>query len=294
MKWLLLDTNYLAYRAFHVHGELAYGGRGTGVVYGLFKDIIALQEELLSTRLVFCWDYGRGLRYEACPGYKAGRRAREQEMSEEELAARKDFHAQLDSLRTRHLERIGFRNVLFAEGYESDDIIASICRDLTAADQAVIVSADKDLYQCLAPNVSIYSPHKRRHYTYDDFLYDWGLDSTQWAKVKAIAGCGTDNVVGVPGVGEATAAKYLRGELNPKTKTYQKIEEAFAAGLPKRNLKIVQLPYPGTPCYTLQKDEISPEGWKAVADELGFRSLRDAAPVPARAMWGARGKGFGL
>jgi 5'-3' exonuclease len=108
------------------------------------------------------------------------------------------------------------------------------------------------------------------------FRKTWGLEPAQWADVKAYAGCSTDDVPGVPRVGEHTAAKYLRGELGTHTKTYAalaraEIQCAF-------NLKIVRLPFPGTPTFEIRQDTVTEEKWQALADALGMQSIRDTMP----------------
>lgn len=277
---LLIDTNYLCHRAYHAMGDLTHGGRGTGAIYGVLRDIVSLQDYFATGRCVFALDYGgRGHRHNILPSYKSSRRARHAEESEEDREARKDFRRQISCLRTQYLPEAGFRNVYAVEGYEADDIIASIAADVPDHDEAVIIASDQDLWQCLRPNVWCWNPHKRRGYSIEKFREEWGIEPEQWPDVKALAGCSTDDVPGVPGVGEITAAKWLRGALGAHTAAATKI--AAATEVYQRNLELVQLPFPGTPKFKLRKDKVTEEKWQALADSLGMRSIRSAVPRTA-------------
>ena len=100
--------------------------------------------------------------------------------------------------------------------------------------------------------------------------------------VKIIAGCSTDEVPGVPGVGEKTAIKYLTGELDKHTKTFKKIATSASFPLYARNRKLIKLPMEGTHRFRLQDDELSEEGWRQVTKLLGMRSIRDRMPFYTR------------
>jgi 5'-3' exonuclease len=245
---------------------------------------------------VFAFDTGRPRRCKLLPSYKSARAAKYAEESEEEQAARRDFHRQVQLLRTTYLPATGFRNVFAAHGFEADDIIAALAAGVPPEREAVIVSSDKDLWQCLRPNVYTWNAHTRRAYTYELFRAEWGLEPSAWANVKALAGCNTDNVPGVPGVGEKTAARHLRGELGATTKAAAKI--AVSGDLHTRNLAVVRLPYPNTPIFDMVPDEVTEAKWQALADMLGMNSIR--ATVPRAAKKQSRGRkrgersGFGL
>lgn len=294
---LLIDANYLCHRAFHALGELAYDGAGTGTIFGVLRDIIQLQDTFSTSKCVFAFDSkGPGLRHKILPTYKSSRRERYQEESDEERAARNDFHEQIGLLRSRYLPSAGFRNVFSADGFEADDIIASLAARAPAQEEMVIISSDQDLWQCLRPNVWCWNPHKKKGYDMHAFVKEWRLEPKQWRDVKAYAGCSTDDVPGVPGVGEATAAKWLRGELNDTTKTAQKLDAAGELYL--RNIQVVRLPFPGTPLFNIEPDEVTEASWRSLADHLGMKSLRNTAPRMAthetRGRKRDRQEGFGL
>jgi 5'-3' exonuclease len=81
--------------------------------------------------------------------------------------------------------------------------------------------------------------------TFNSFVKEWGIYPEDWAYVKAIAGCSSDNVQGVYGVGDPTAAKYLSKKMKVTSKKYQDIERALIDGLLSINLPLVRLPFEG-------------------------------------------------
>ena len=275
---LVIDTTYLCHRAFHALGDLEHGGVGTGAVFGVLKDIVYLQDFFKTNRVAFAFDVGRGHRHDILPTYKSSRHARHAEESDVEKEARADFAVQVKKLRTHYLPNAGFMNVFSAVGFEADDIIASICAGLPEDDEAIIVGTDQDLWQCLRKNVWIWNPHKKQAYTRIAFIAEWGIFPRRWAEVKALAGCATDDVVGVRGAGEVTVARFLRGDLPAHHKIHAVLAGTGAREVRDRNMPIVKLPFPGTPKFTIQPDEVTEEKWAAMAAELGMKSIAGAAP----------------
>lgn len=274
--WLLLDVSYLAYRAyFAIGGKLSHGDIATSVVYGVLREVITLQETFNTKRLAFCFDYGKPLRSELHPGYKQSRHTGK---TAAELESILEVKQQIQHLRKDYLGSIGYRNLLFQKGFEADDVIASLTQSWEA--EFVIVSSDHDLYQCLAPNVRIWQPASKTLYTQDTLRKEFGINPEDWVQVKAIAGCKSDDIPGIVGIGEKTAAKYLRGDLKPG-KHLAKIEDGRE--LWKRNLKLVRLPFKGIPILNLRKDEVTAEGWTSLIDRLGMNSLAGSIPgIPRR------------
>jgi DNA polymerase I len=292
--WLIIDVSYLCRRAYHAIGDaLTFDDMSTGVIFGFLKEMNVIQQRYQTERVVFCFDAGLGLREQQCKTYKSSRRQKQATMTEEELKSLGEFRNQVKRLRTRYLRGIGYRNVFGQEGYEADDVIASIVQhSLPPGDVGVIVSADHDYLQLLdGGRVEIFNPHANKHVTLQSFHEQWGLMPEQWAKVLAIAGCSTDDVQGIDGVGEKTAAKFLRKELKPHTVAYQAIRQGWDRC--KRNLKLVKLPLDGVAKFELVPDEVSVEGWEKFTEEMGFKSLREHAPFMIRG-GRARIQGFDL
>jgi len=271
--WLVLDVSNLAYRAMYTTGGLSHGGMATGVLYGVFRDVISLQE-LFSTRYVaFCFDGGYDERLKVYPEYKQGRRKAREELSTEEQIVRQDLRTQLKNLRTVYLPDAGFQNVFYQKGFEADDLIASICVRLVTStdDEAVVVSTDQDLWQCLNDRVVVWNPVKKKVKTAESFVKEWGVEPERWAFVKALAGCKSDGIPGIKGIGEKTAVKFLKGELKKESAKAKAI--ALGTDVVDRNLKLTVLPMVGSDSVELSEDELNKEKWDWVMECLGMGSL---------------------
>jgi len=278
---LVIDVNYLAHRAFHAFGDVAMvspDGVGTGAIYGVLRDVVSLQHEFNTSRVVFAFDDGIGKRRSLYPEYKMSRSKRYISASPGERAARVDLQKQLRNLQENLLPMAGYRNIFYAAQYEADDIIARVCGYIPKNDEAVIISSDHDLWQCLRHNVWMWNPQTKKSYTAGMFEKQWGLSVLLWPLVKAYAGCSTDDIGGVRGVGEVTAARFLRGELPRHHKTYVALTTPDAKAVRDRNLPLVRLPFPGLLDYSVKKDEITRESWAAMALSLGMKSLINTVP----------------
>jgi len=275
-KYLILDCNYLCHRAKHSTGGLSYGNTATGVIYGFLRSLSGFQDLFNTSNFVFCWDSNTSKRKEIYPEYKTNRK--KEDYTEEEIEFDKAFRRQMKKLRTTYLPMIGFKNVFIQQGYEADDVMASICnRSIREKDEAVIITSDKDLYQCIRSNVSCYNPQTNKILTLQGFKKKYEILPREWVLVKAIAGCSTDNVLGVKGVGEKTAIKYLMGKLT-EGKKYFDITCPQGMKIHERNYNLVRLPMKGTKQFKLRKDELSEQGWKPVVKILGMSSIRDRMP----------------
>ena len=285
-KWLILDCNFLCHRLKHAMGGLSHDNSPTGVIYGFLKSIPMYQEMFDTPHIVFCWDSKSSKRKEIFPEYKSNRLARYDKMSEEEIIFEEEFRHQMKLLRRKYLKMIGFRNVFCQKGYEADDLIASVCRDLSKKDEAIIITSDQDLYQCLHPNVSIYDPNKRKRMTYQKFKKKYNIDPDRWATMKAIAGCPSDNIPGLKGIGEKTAILFLTDKLKKTTKSFERIKK-FCWGKKSRKrfllyLSLTSLPLNFDKVFKLKKDELSADGWRSVIRSLGLESIRDKVPMGIR------------
>ena len=110
--------------------------------------------------------------------------------------------------------------------------------------------------------------------TLQGFKKQYQIIPDQWGLVKCIAGCVTDEVPGIKGIGEKTVIKYLTGELKETTKAFKKIEKQKTKYI-KRNYPLVVLPLEGTDNFKLRKDKISKEGWNEVVEKLGLKSIKN-------------------
>lgn len=275
---ILLDCNNLAHAAFHALGSLAHKGAPTQVIYGFLTKVAWLSNHFRSLDLVFCFDFGFSKREEDYPEYKAARKKFNERPDIAEN--RKVLFAQMDDLRKRILKQIGFANIIWAKGYEADDLIAAIVQEAPTDQEFIIVSSDKDMYQLLTPKVSIWNNRMPDLYRVSDFYNQFDVPITDWKMVKAIAGCTSDGVEGIQGVGEVTAIKYLKNQLKKTTKAWHAITSTKGKEIIKRNLLLVELPYKGTPNFYpgLTANEVTIDKWVDVGASLGMSSLKEIMP----------------
>lgn len=272
--YLVLDCNYLCHRVFHTAvGKLSFrqGDAGrlnpTGVIYGFLRDVRAFMDLHLTSKIVFAFDHGISKRRQALPTYKMRKLA----LTPEECKGRAPLYQQINMLREGLLYKIGFCNIFWQDGYEADDVIASVVQQsINPADEAIIISADQDLWQLLSDRVSTWNPQTKESVTEESFRLKWGISPAAWPTVKAWAGCASDNIRGVAGVGEKTAVKWILGLLRSTIKLEMfRNEELF-----QRNLPLVRLPWSGVNRFELVEDKVTVKGWQAAADRLGMKSIR--------------------
>jgi DNA polymerase-1 len=267
---LIIDVSAVAYTAFHTLGDLSFDGVATGVVMGLLRTIKDLQELYSTNRVAFCFDRGSDNRQAMSSVYKQNRHS---DMDEEERLAYRNLSNQLFKLRTKYLPMAGFKNLFWQDGYEADDVIASVCLNLPLGELGIIVSSDADLFQLLVDNrVIMWHLKRKAPVTAELFRKSWGIDPFLWSDVKAIAGCSGDNVIGVRGVGEKTAVKFLTGMLKETSKAHQAIVLNNATY--RDNLRLVRLPFAGTKKFEVMDDEVNGTRWDRLCDLLGLKTLR--------------------
>lgn len=271
--WIVVDVSALAYRGIHTMGDLSYQGVGTGAVYSVLRTTMDMMDRYGTRFVAFCFDGGRSARLKHNPEYKANRYAKDE--PEDVRKARIEVRSQLDRLQTQYLPQIGFRNVFHQVGYEADDLIASVCKNRLRDTEFVVVTEDADLLQLLEEDrVSVWNPGQKRLRTEATFRRDKGISPRDWAKVKAIAGCPSDNVVGVVGVGEKRAIDFINKTLKTNTVSYKHIQAAWNDGVIPNNYRLVRLPFPGTMDCQLVEDEFTQAKWNRVMDSLGIKTIR--------------------
>ncbi len=264
--WILIDVSFLCYKALYSTGHLKNGSDPTGVLFSFLRDVLDLDRLFEPDGIAFCFDSKSSRRKDVYPTYKANRvkKPEEQEMW-------KAFFAQRNMLRTQLLPELGYQNIFCQKGYEADDLIASLCETIPSNDIIVIVSGDKDLYQCLSTRTTIYNMTKQKHYGWKSFRKEYGISPLRWAEVKAFSGCSSDNVKGIKGVGDITVCKWIRGELKPGSAAYEKMVGGMK--LFKVNKPLVTLPYEGTKKFELVRDTTAVKHWRKVAALIGSKTL---------------------
>lgn len=242
--FILVDSNYICHLAKHAMEEFTHEDKKVGVIFGFMRQILSLAKTFKSKEFLFVWDSPHNLRKQIFPEYKLRRveNRSEQDQFYDDLAFK-----QFNILRTEIIPGLygEKRNYMF-DGFEADDIIARIVQSCFTED-FMVVSSDEDLYQLLDNDrVKMYKIRSKTVYTERSLLEEYECRPKDWASVKAIAGCKSDEIPGVPNVGYKTAVKFLRGNLKVTTKAFADIRKEMS-GIIKRNEALVTLPLKGTP-----------------------------------------------
>ena len=200
----LIDGNSVAYRAFYaLPPDLATkSGQVTNAVFGFTRMLIRLLKDYHPDGIAVAWDVSRQtFRTESYPEYKSQRER-----------APDEFRSQLplmdEVLQTLHITQ------LRQEGYEADDLIATLTNNAVSAGwEVLIVTGDRDAFQLVAGPVKVV--YTRRGIS-DIVLADegyveekYGIRPDQYVEYAALRGDTSDNLPGVPGVGEKTASRLI-------------------------------------------------------------------------------------
>lgn len=257
-KTIIVDCNFVGHAVRYSvdSGLKTSSGVYTNVIFGFLQTVMTLAQVYETNQFVFVWDSKESKRKELFPEYK---KSRHKDITPEEKEELKRAFHQFQVLRKRVLPQIGFRNNFMEPGFEGDDLIASVIQNDEYGRDFLLYASDHDLYQLLSPRVSMIK--RKELYTIDKFVQEFGINPSQWWMVKTLAGCSSDEVPGIRGVGETTACKYLRKELKETSATFQKIADGKKE-VEKRNIPLVKLPFTGTPVI------------KTVADQFDLRATR--------------------
>ncbi|MGH7538673.1 MAG: DNA polymerase I [Gemmatimonadales bacterium] len=212
-RLFLVDGYALIYRAFFAmiaRPLTTQRGENTSAAWGVTNFLLRLRQRHRPEYLGWVHDIGESFRHREYPAYKATREKLGEELQQEFDQSVKRIEELL----------AGFRvPVLGVEGFEADDVIGTLA---TAAAQqglqAVIVSGDKDFYQLLAPGIALLNPGRGGPAAVEEQWVDetnaserFGIAPAQVVDYLALVGDSSDNVPGVPGIGEKTAVELLRG-----------------------------------------------------------------------------------
>ena len=201
-RMILVDGNSLMYRAFYgMHTELTSKGLPTNAILGFIRMMSFLLNQKYDNILV-AFDAGKKtLRHEWMKDYKAGRAPMPDEFRVQ-ISYIKEY---LDIIRVKQYEQ---------DLYEADDIIGTMSKKAEDLGYHVdIYSGDKDLLQLVSPNVTVHLNKKGMtetdDYTPESFKERYKIDYTQFIDLKGLMGDKSDNLPGVPGIGEVKAVKLL-------------------------------------------------------------------------------------
>jgi DNA polymerase-1 len=200
----LLDGNSLAYRAFFALPESigTSDGRPTNAIFGLASMLVKIVVEHRPAGVVVAWDAGMSGREKVYDLYKAQRPSRPDLLAEQ--------WPHLMPL----IEAFGYTNVK-VEGYEADDVIGSLVH--RAREQGIpvmVVSGDRDVYQLVTDGVRVMTTSRgvtdTKIYDREGVIERYGVPPELVTDLIGLKGDTSDNIPGVPGIGDKTAAQLLQ------------------------------------------------------------------------------------
>ncbi|MBX7416540.1 DNA polymerase I [Clostridium chauvoei] len=212
-RLLILDSNSLLNRAFYAIPPLTTSdGTHTNAVYGFTNMLFKMKDEIKPDYIVAAFDKkGPTFRHKEYEEYKAGRKKMPPELAEQFPLIK---------------ELLGLLaiNVYEIDGFEADDIIGSLAKYAEKNGiEVYVVTGDKDALQLASHNINVVITKKGVTETaiYDEktFIEEFNVTPTQFIDVKGLMGDKSDNIPGVPGVGEKTAYKLIQ--------TYGSVEEVL-------------------------------------------------------------------
>jgi DNA polymerase-1 len=202
----LIDGNSLAYRAFFALPESIATSTGmpTNAIFGFASMLVKILTDYGPKATVVVWDAGSSGRKEIYTEYKAQRSSRPDLLREQ--------WPHLEPL----VDAFGYRN-LSVEGYEADDVIASIVERAKAAQPEIpvmVVTGDRDAYQLVDDGVQIMTTSRgitdTRVYDREGVIDRYGIPPELVPDFIGLKGDTSDNIPGVPGIGDKTAAELLQ------------------------------------------------------------------------------------
>ncbi|PLR82351.1 DNA polymerase I [Bacillus sp. V33-4] len=280
-KLVLIDGNSIAYRAFFALPLLNNDkGIHTNAVYGFTMMLMRILEDEKPSHILVAFDAGKTtFRHQTFSEYKGGRQKTPPELSEQFPFIRELLDAY--SIKTYELEN-----------YEADDIIGTLSKEAEKEGYSVkVISGDKDLTQLSSERTTVNITRKGitdiEAYTPDHIKEKYGLTPAQIIDMKGLMGDSSDNIPGVPGIGEKTAIKLLAefetlenllnsiDQVNGK-KLKEKLEEFKDQALMSKELATITTEAP----VAIKPSEAEYEGYQRekvikIFKELGFNSLLD-------------------
>lgn len=280
-KLLLIDGNSILYRAFFALPPLSnHAGQQTNAVYGFTLMLLKILQDEKPTHLAVAFDKSKEtFRHEIYEAYKGTRQKTPDELVEQFPLIRE------------LLEAFSIP-VLELEGYEADDIIGTLAREAESSQlETRIVSGDKDLLQLVSDHVHALLTRKGitdvDHYDIAKIQERYGLAPLQIIDLKGLMGDNSDNIPGVPGVGEKTALKLLAKQPTVEdvlnhledvsgAKLKEKLEQHREQALLSKRLATIMCEVP----LDLSVEQLAYDGYDSETlvhafRDLGFRSLID-------------------
>lgn len=286
----------VTFRAYRLYPDAQGKEREATIINALLDKLEHASRVFNTTKFVFAWDCSKetSIRRKLYPDYKNNRAGwnpnkplpdkniptSKRNQMEQNLLIRVESEAFWKVIENTIIPNLGFANNYKADGYEGDDVIASIVKSHPNR-KFVIYSDDNDYIQLVNDNVALAWVRDSSKAGNIPLYTKWrlqqgdalrGLPPYKWADVKAIAGCRSDAVPGIKGIGTDTAVEYLLNGRQLFTKTgkpslkQKKIEDAIARGEVALWDKLVRLPLEGVPKFELVPDHFDYTYFLALCD----------------------------
>ncbi len=234
-KYIIVDGSSLIHRAFYALPTMTTSsGYFTNAVFGFANMIIKLMADLKPAGIVVAFDKGkRTFRNDDYVDYKAQRKPTPSELSEQFPAAREV------------LDALGI-TVLELEGFEADDIIGTLAAQASAGQEFLIVTGDRDALQLVNENVHVLLTKKGISEFEEvdpiSLTFTYGLTPVQVVEMKGLMGDASDNIPGIPGVGEKTAKKLI-SDFGSIDGVYENIDKVSGEKLKEKILANREMAY---------------------------------------------------
>ncbi len=234
-KFVIIDGSSLIHRAFYALPTMTTsGGQFTNAVFGFTNMLLKLAADLKPAGIVVAFDKGKyTFRNDEYAEYKAQRKPTPSELSEQFPAAREVLGA------------LGI-TVLEIEGFEADDIIGTLAAGISDKHEVLIVTGDRDALQLVNERVHVLLTKKGisefEEVDQTVLTFQYGLTAGQVIEMKGLMGDASDNIPGVPGVGEKTAKKLI-SDFGSIEGVYENIEKISGQKLKEKLLENREMAY---------------------------------------------------
>lgn len=205
MNILVIDGNSILNRAFYgIRLLTTKDGRFTNGIYGFMNIFLKLIDETKPEAVAVAFDlHAPTFRHNMYDGYKAGRKGMPPELA-----------SQMPVLKEL-LTALGYK-ILEKEGFEADDILGTVADLCGQDDMCYLATGDRDSFQLVRENVTVLLPRTKMgttvtdRYTPEKIMEEYGVTPIQMIDIKALQGDSSDNIPGVPGVGQKTAGELIK------------------------------------------------------------------------------------
>ena len=222
---ILVDGSGYVFRAFHALPPMNTShGLPTQAVYGFIRMLLKLLKDVRPSHIAIVFDSPkRTFRDDLFADYKANR----SEAPNDLIVQIPYIHRAVDAFRIKSL---------MIEGFEADDVIGTLAKRAAKEDFAVtLITADKDFMQLVGPHVTLWDTMRDRRIGAREVRDRFGVEPSALVDIQALTGDTIDNIKGVPGVGEKTAAALVQkfGSVKGIYENLDHIEESGIRGAKK-------------------------------------------------------------